>query len=139
MTYRGRSLGWSQSDKLITTVRNLINIMYHYANMYTVYGSNGFQIIIHTGINTLTMDLQPHVDIIRHLIEVRRRPYWYVRQNMIERFGIHYSIRTIREFCFENNIHRTVHNWGEDRILQTVGSAVNEVGPYYGRRTMTGM
>ena len=52
MTYRGRSLGWSQCDRLITTVRNLINIMYHYANMYTVYGSNGFEIIIHTGINT---------------------------------------------------------------------------------------
>lgn len=76
------------------------------------------------------MSLYPHIEIIRHLVEVDHFTYHEVATHLTEILGLPErgtSIRNIQLFCSTEGIMRTAHRMAPDQRLQSVIYAARQV------------
>ena len=78
--------------------------------------------------------------LIRNLIEERKFSHKDV-SNLLRSYGVNRgsSVPNIARFCIDHNIHKYDYGRMSDHELATTTNGiVNEVGPTYGRKMVTG-
>ena len=77
--------------------------------------------------------------VVRQMVEVERKSHEKVSEELMVRFsgkkGL--SSRSVRRFCSEHDIHG-ISRLEQPELSQVVATAVDQVGPTYGRKTMKG-